>query len=224
LAILVLNQRELLLASTSADPHIRLWQCNISTPAHNQQVQNQEQQQLLQERFGAAAWHRQLPVAVGRQIQHCVALETLTEDPACVLMATGGTDSTVRLYVRDPSSIDSTAVPGQQDGAGTDANSSDAACTFTLQCQLKGHENWVKGVAFQKVQEPSAQAGQAGAVSLLLASAGQDRYGRIWCVSTDPNRINASADGAGSVSSSSAGDEALRKLITRCVWVWVWVW
>lgn len=158
---------------------------------------------------------------VGRQIQHCVALATLPEDPSCVLLASGGTDSTVRLYVRDPdssSNYNSMAAAAdqhlqQQECAGI----STAGPSFQLQCQLKGHENWVKGVAFQKVRELSAQPGQQGAVSLLLASAGQDRYGRIWCVSTDPNRSNAAADGAAGISSSGAGDDALRKLITRCV-------
>jgi hypothetical protein len=162
-----------------------------------------------------------------------VALALLPEDPACVLMATGGTDSTVRLYVREAADSNGSSMaaagsdPGQQQqqDAGSDNNdnssSGSAGPSFQLQCQLKGHENWVKGVAFQQVQEtpaqPSGQPG-AGAVSLLLASAGQDRYGRVWCVSTDPNRINAAADGPVHRSSAGgAGEDFLRTLITRWV-------
>ena len=64
-------------------------------------------------------------------------------------MATGGTDSIIRLFVR---------APGGE---------------FQLACQLKGHENWVKGLAFARVLEAS-RGGEVGE-SLLLASASQDR-------------------------------------------------
>jgi WD40 repeat protein len=220
----------LLLASTSADPHVRLWECHHpSTSPQQQQQQDVQgcslQEQQLQARFGAAAWRVQQPVHVGRQIQHCVALATLPEDPHCVLMATGGTDSTVRLYVREDSSC--AGMPNGhagvlqdnlQDSLGVEQSPQHlhGPC-FQLQCQLKGHENWVKGVSFQHVQESAGpHSGQHGCVSLLLASAGQDRYGRIWCISTDPNRSNAAADGAGGIGgAAAAGDDFLRKMITR---------
>jgi hypothetical protein len=67
-------------------------------------------------------------------------------------MATGGTDSNVRLFVRPP---------------GGD---------FQLACQLKGHENWVKDLAFARVLEPRKEGGMVE--SLLLASASQDRWVR----------------------------------------------
>lgn len=239
LALQPLSQDVLLLASTSADPHVRLWECHHPSKSPQQQQQQDVQgcsvqEQQLQVRLGAAAWRVQQPVHVGRQIQHCVALATLPEDPHCVLMATGGTDSTVRLYVREGSSCADIAPSTDSTCAGTpnghagvlqenlqdslggkDTMPAQSPC-FQLQCQLKGHENWVKGVSFQHVQESAGpHAGQHGCVSLLLASAGQDRYGRIWCISTDPNRSNAAADGAGGIGGAAAGDDFLRKMITR---------
>jgi len=172
-------------------------------------------------------------VHVRRQIQHCVALATLPEDPECVLMATGGTDSSVRLYVRNAACSNNNSSssycngsatgtpqqqvqqPQQQEGAGGGQGGA-----FDLQCQLRGHENWVKGVTFTRVQEPAVQQGQAGRVSLLLASAGQDRYGRIWCISTDPHHSSAADGGAAGGAAaghnnSAAGDEFLRNMIMR---------
>lgn len=225
LALQVLDNHQLLLASTSADPCIRMWQCDLSncrsSPQLQQQCDPQQQLQLLQARFGSAAWQQQPDVHVGRVIQHCVALATLPGNPGCVLMATGGTDSTIRLFVCDTSAStasSSSSSHGAASGTAQQAHTTAAAAsspevpTFKLQCQLKGHENWVKGVAFTAVREPAGQSGQQGGVSLLLATAGQDRYARIWCISTDPDRADASTSSAGG---AGAGDDALRKLITR---------
>lgn len=230
LALQVLSNQQLLLASTSADPCIRSWQCDLSTSSSSspqlsqQQCDPQQQLQLLQARFGSAAWQQQPDVHVGPVIQHCVALATLPGNPGCVLMASGGTDSTIRLFVRDTSTSSSSsssqaAAPGsiQQTGAPAGAVASPGVPTFQLHCQLRGHENWVKGVAFTAVHEPAGPSGQPGEVSLLLATAGQDRYARIWCISTDPDRTDASTSSA--AGASGAGDDALRKLITRCVGV-----
>jgi hypothetical protein len=51
-----------------------------------------------------------------------------------------------------------------------------------LQCQLKGHENWVRAVQFARVVEaaPGLPGGQR--VSLLLASAAQDRWVLVHCI------------------------------------------
>lgn len=90
-------------------------------------------------------------------------------------MATGGTDSTVRLFVRGPhdaassSSSDGVQQQQQQQGEGQGLQ----APGFKLQCQLKGHENWIRGVAFTQVCETGSDGREH--VSLLLATAAQDR-------------------------------------------------
>eukprot|EP00798_Chlamydomonas_sp_ICE-L_P028012 gene28012-31109_t len=76
-----------------------------------------------------------------------------------MLLATGGTDSTVYLYVRPPGG------------------------EFSLSCKLTGHENWVRSISFCHVANTTDSGAYAGqSTELLLASASQDRYGRIWRV------------------------------------------
>ena len=50
---------------------------------------------------------------------------------------------------------------------------------FVLQCQLRGHENWVRAVQFARVGEAAPGLPGGRRVSLLLASAAQDRCA-IW--------------------------------------------
>jgi hypothetical protein len=47
---------------------------------------------------------------------------------------------------------------------------------FVLQCQLRGHENWVRAVHFARVVEPAPGLPGEQRESLLLASAAQDRW------------------------------------------------
>jgi hypothetical protein len=169
LALHQLDANTLLLASTSADPQLQLWHCSHSSSSSN--AHQQDLAELLQARFGPAAWQLQPPVHVGSQIQHCVALAELPEDPGWLVMATGGTECSIRLFVRGPTA----AAAG--DASGADAGSQQQQQQrFVLQCQLKGHENWVRAVQFARVAEaaPGLPGGQR--VSLLLASAAQDRY------------------------------------------------
>jgi elongator complex protein 2 len=79
------------------------------------------------------------------------------------LLATGGTDRRVHLYVRPP-------------GRGA---------LFAPAASLEGHEAWVRGLAFCHVSgpdSPAAEEGPGGAPAgegreLLLASVSQDRCG-----------------------------------------------
>jgi WD40 repeat protein len=235
LALHSMPQQQLLLASTSADAVVRLWLLQGShaaqqqqQPAHAAAAAAAAAAEALQRQFGAGAWQQQAPVAVGTRMQHCVALAALPGDPACVLMATGGTDSIIRLFVSAGSSGSShdgangqcaAAASGQEQ-----AQQQQLLPPFELQCQLRGHDNWIKGLALTCVcedgpgpagstacQQQQQQQG-SGRLSLLLASAGQDRYGRIWCISTHGTR--GSAADAGSTGSD---DDALKSLITRWV-------
>lgn len=183
LAVQELNSSTFLLASTSGDPQLQLWHCNHHAgQQQQQQLENDSNghppaddpiQPQLEQCFGPAAWQQLLPVPTGPQIQHCVALARLPEDPDWLVMATGGTDSTVRLFVRGPSSSSSSErAPGQQQQQQNGVlGLQDSG--FRLQCQLKGHENWIRGVAFAAVRETAADG--ADRVSLLLATAAQDR-------------------------------------------------
>ncbi|KAF6265071.1 WD40-repeat-containing domain protein [Scenedesmus sp. NREL 46B-D3] len=81
------------------------------------------------------------------------------------------------------------------------SSSSNRQQQFVLQCQLRGHENWVRAVQFARVGEAAPGLPGGRRVSLLLASAAQDRCA-IWAY------ISLSG-------SSSSQPDALRQLITR---------
>lgn len=49
--------------------------------------------------------------------------------------------------------------------------------SFTQQCTLQGHSNWIRGLSAVHITEDS------GKVSVLVASASQDRTARLWKVS-----------------------------------------
>jgi hypothetical protein len=131
-----------------------------------------ELQEQLNQQFGEAAWQLQPPVHVGTQIQHCVALASLPNNTDVIVMATGGTDSHVRLFVRMPVVASDMLVAEKQE---PDAKQQQQQPSFQLHCQLKGHENWVRGVAFTQVAEDTSSNSGGSQVSLLLATAAQDR-------------------------------------------------
>lgn len=73
---------------------------------------------------------------------------------ARLVLATGGTDTRVHLYVRPPRGL------------------------FQPAIKLTGHENWVRSLAFVHVWAPAdaaARTAAEGPRQLLLASASQDR-------------------------------------------------
>ncbi|PNH02867.1 hypothetical protein TSOC_011120, partial [Tetrabaena socialis] len=126
----------------------------------------------------------------------------IADIPLLTLLATGGTDRRVALYLRPPG------------GGGR----------FSLACALEGHENWVRGVAFCHVraEEAAAAGGAAGgaeaAPQLLLASVSQDRYGRIWKLQPELPGGGGSG-GAGAAANVAAGsdpaEDPLAALIRR---------
>jgi WD40 repeat protein len=103
-----------------------------------------------------------------------------------VLLASGGTDSAIRLYCR------AAGRPG-----------------FELVTRLAGHENWVRGLAFTRVREAG------GGVSLLLASASQDRYLRVWLVQQQGREAQERRDQHAAQDQGAGGAEALAQLISR---------
>ncbi len=144
--------------------------------------------------FGQARWQLQQRIGLGAHIAQAAALTHLPSAPAWLLLAAAGTDKAVHLYIR---------APGRQ-------------ARFSPACRLEGHDNWVRSLSFchaamappLATPQTAAAASEAGGaaedgqapsdarVELLLASASQDRYGRIWMVAfedLDPDLTGSAA-------------------------------
>jgi elongator complex protein 2 len=83
-----------------------------------------------------------------------LALSVLPTTPGSLVLAVTGTKSLVQIYVND---------------------SMQGAVDFSLQASLVGHDGWIRSLAFKR--EDSSQK-----TDLLLASASQDKYIRLWRV------------------------------------------
>jgi elongator complex protein 2 len=82
-----------------------------------------------------------------------LALSPLTGSPGSYILAVAGTKDIIQLYVLD---------------SGTSSQ-------FKLQATLAGHEGWIRSLEFTKENEDSDS-------DLLLSSASQDKYIRLWRV------------------------------------------
>eukprot|EP00955_Chlamydomonas_euryale_P098070 365123-Chlamydomonas_euryale.AAC.10 len=131
--------------------------------------------------YGQASWQLLQRLGGNAHIQQAVALTHLPGDPSRLLLATGGTDKSVRLYAREP----------------------ERAAEFVAMCSLPGHDNWVRSLAF--CHTCGAGAGAGSSSGLLLASASQDRYGRIWAIQEEQD-----GESAASASPVSAADAVAR--------------
>ncbi|KAG1654228.1 hypothetical protein FOA52_004504, partial [Chlamydomonas sp. UWO 241] len=156
-----------LLISTAGDRSVHVWRCKPRPAAASATYAEGSRGSALDTAdaaHGQAAWDLAQRVATGTHIQQAVALTHIPGDPTTLLLATGGTDKAVHLYVRAP---------------GRDSH-------FELACSLAGHENWVRSLAFCHatiVNSGGRGADSAAASSqLLLASACQDRYARVWSI------------------------------------------
>jgi len=129
-------------------------------------------------RLRQGAWALQQSLPVGPHLQLAAAFAPAPHDARTTLLATGGADGAVRLHA---------APPG---GAGA----------FVQVASLVGHENWVRSLAFTALQEPG------GPRELLLASASQDRYIRLWRIA--PADAPADAAGAHAAGPAAAADPA----------------
>ncbi|KAK4152621.1 WD40-repeat-containing domain protein [Chaetomidium leptoderma] len=89
-----------------------------------------------------------------RYIPLTVSLSALDEEGSRLIMAVAGTTNAVQIFTA------STA-----DGA--------TSLEFTLQATLPGHENWIRSLDF--IREKTEQGSD-----ILLASASQDKYIRLW--------------------------------------------
>ncbi|GAX74942.1 hypothetical protein CEUSTIGMA_g2388.t1 [Chlamydomonas eustigma] len=140
--------------------------------------------------FSQDHWCLSQKLHVGNHIQQAAALTHLPSAPSWLILATGGTDKAVHLYIRPP---------------GHDSQ-------FSSVCKLQGHDNWVRSLAFCHAKVPGAKHGQevvtGGAeesVELLLASASQDRYGRVWRIRDEDLEVSDSDPSYGSGASTLSG-------------------
>ncbi|KAI9850116.1 MAG: hypothetical protein M1838_006050 [Thelocarpon superellum] len=178
-----MSLKETLLLSGSVDKTIRLWRQDASTPAGFSSVVVLSEHQssinvlTLEDHSGICAsgsadksvklWKLdgrdgQAAVSLVQTIELrpaflplALALAPLTDDAtAPVLLAVAGTASTVQIYVTHP------AKPEQP-------------LMFSFQFALVGHEGWIRSLAL--TPEFPGKRGD-----LLLASASQDKYIRLW--------------------------------------------
>ena len=183
-----------LVVSTAGDANVHIWHCTPSlcpsSPATTTTAGAATREPgdegtlspLLQsaaEAYGQSSWALQQTLHEGSHIQQAVALTHLPMEPSWLILATGGTDKLVRLYLRAP---------------GPDTQ-------FVEVCRLPGHDNWVRSLAFCHARVGGGSAASsadrreaAPEVELLLASASQDRYGRIWRIRDED--VQAAAEAA----------------------------
>lgn len=102
-------------------------------------------------------WNLQQKLDMGNGLQHCLAVTQLPDQPGWLLLALGGVDCTIRLLL---------AAPGGH---------------FNQVCCLTGHADWVRSLAFTHLP-PSQIDPDPGLGHVLLASASQDKYVRVWCI------------------------------------------
>ncbi|KAL4524822.1 hypothetical protein Ndes2526A_g06926 [Nannochloris sp. 'desiccata'] len=92
-------------------------------------------------------WHLAQRLSYDTRLQHCSAITALPSEPNSLLLALGGVDGKVRLLL-------------------SSSQESNHNNEFKLVCELAGHQNWVRGLAFTHLKD--------GSNKFLLASASQD--------------------------------------------------
>lgn len=130
LAVLALPAGGLLLVSTAGDGEAAVWESSPTGPNSSSGAGSATS-------AGAAAagppeqdsWRLRQRIPLGHRLPGCAALAPLPSDPGWLLLALGGVDSTVRLFLCPP----------------------DEGGQFEPVCQLAGHQDWVKGLAFAQM-------------------------------------------------------------------------
>lgn len=151
---------------------------------------------------------------------NCITALRTSASPAKWLVATGAADATIKIwqfeadtltllqsikttpkffplslsisYLGDDSNVIVLAAAGTKDIIQilTAETNSQTPLQFQLQATLRGHEGWIRSLSFTK--ESQQQAGS----DLLLASASQDKYVRIWRIHQGQELPAAAAAGA----------------------------
>ncbi|KAK3359197.1 WD40-repeat-containing domain protein [Lasiosphaeria hispida] len=116
-----------------------------------------------------------------------LALSPLDGDGNALIMAVAGTTSVVHIFT----------AAGEGSASGPE---------FTLQATLSGHENWIRSLDF--VREKPDQLGS----DLLLASASQDKYIRLWRVHQGTALSALSAAGVNMAADAMTPGNKIHKL------------
>jgi elongator complex protein 2 len=168
-----------LLAVASAAQHIAVWECDVAALVA---MAAEEEEEGGASAAAAATAPAAPPPAhliqrlrVEGCLQHALALTALptvnSADPPPLLLASGGTDGAVRLFVRP---------------ATTPTASGSPRPSFAPAATLTGHDNWVRGLAFvhtfadDRDEEDDSQLSRRRRRAILLASASQDTRVRVW--------------------------------------------
>ena len=111
------------------------------------------------------ATHKQSIGVKPRFFPLALALSPLTDAPNSYVLAAAGTKDIIQLYVLDPkSSLD-----------------------FKLQATLSGHEGWIRSLDFAKENDDQHS-------DLVLSSASQDKYIRLWRIHQGKELLAAAAN------------------------------
>jgi elongator complex protein 2 len=132
-------------------------------------------------------------VSFGSGFALAVALATLPNDPSIPVLAVGGDDFFVRLYV-----FQSTAAESAAGGCGDPPpTSASFGGEFALVAQLPGHQDWIRSLAFATFDSGV----------LMLASGAQDMFIRLWQIEPRLHQGTATkGDGESEGSRVSDGD------------------
>lgn len=128
-----LSANETLVASTSSDGTVRVWHASVPKQAG-----------------GACEFTMLQSISVGTKVMVAVTLSPLPSSSSSYLIAVGGLDNHVYLYVG--------CTTGQ----------------FKQVCQLKGHQDWIRALDF------SCPVKDESGLAVFLASSAQDRMIRMW--------------------------------------------
>ena len=149
-------------------------------------------------------WNEVQCISYGTKLQHCSAITALPSDHQNLILALGGVDGKVRLLLSSSSQSTTTHSTTNEN-----FKNSTSLGEFKLVCELAGHQNWVRGLAFtyQKDGDDSKNS------KILLASASQDRYIRLWAIT--PNTLSTTDLHSTSKSSTTGSSTNLAASLMR---------
>ena len=120
------------------------------------------------------------------------------------MLAVGGADGGVRLFLCDTSELTSESDESDESDR---AEETETGVDVEACATLAGHADWVRDLAFAADDDASGTRG--GTPGLLLASASQDRTARVWRVRV---AFAAADDGSASVEGGGAAVPAYARL------------
>ena len=195
-----------LLVTASQDGQVRLWRLDLAlapapAPAPASAATDAAAGEVAPARAPLAARGRlRFPP---RRAPLSAALARLPRTDRLVL-AVGGADGGVRLFLCDTSELTSESDESDESDR---AEETETGVDVEACATLAGHADWVRDLAFAADDDASGTRG--GTPGLLLASASQDRTARVWRVRV---AFAAADDGSASVEGGGAAVPAYARL------------